>query len=883
MTKITIYENLSKIIELLYENKTSTQSFSLIANSLLKTSSQIPIMTTTQIQTSKKQKKQNFQTGRFYINTSFKLSDEIKLLCPKFRTQVYEFMQQFNKFKFVEYHTKIQLQYRTIGKKQLQRSYFIIEILDFKKNTGSVNAVKQFKSRNVQNLEQIEKYQIKQQFVFQDQVESIPQKVDQENKNENQYIQVSHLNDVSKFGSEKNFQQRNNFLKLQSYENDLGFLYKQENQSLSSQSSNTLRVQNLIIFKSFQFQPKMNKNLKILLFFTVISILILVSMITYNIQLIRYQLSEQIDSSYSLNAPLLFNRYFFQSYALSWTLLMNGLNIVNQSDFLINQTSFTLKHMERETFQNLSNMYPKFLEIENMGLLPNISLKLLQLQRQTVSYTEFITYIQNTLQYLFQFNLFSQEHRKKVLELDYVNAVVTLRYNIKYVFDMNKELIESLDQMYQNQIQNNNYNLKIVLIIEICILFIFQFIQIIFWRKFENQKQKMLILVGKYSEFKANEMILLHQSYKQVMQSTQLDQINWKTQNFTFLQPLNILGEEKKAIKINVSNKDRVKAKGMLNSRVTNTTYRNVKWIFSPFLLLFCFLIGGYFFYNFLMKNLQPQQELAINFIRFSSYFDTLITSALVIKTQPQVYPGIVQNNIYTQSQMNSYRDPLKQLFHMFIDVYEVYDENLTQIYEGILYSQDIDDSKKETLLGLYEKDICKIMNQEIPFCSFEQLGENNFNEKYSQFYLQDNNRDYLKNGLAGITSSVSNFMKTNYDNEIETINYITDFSQLNKFYLTQEFNNILVEHFSSTTQSTEKVLNIILSNNEELMNQNKITIIIFFGLIGSVILIIFIFFFVWLINLHSIRFIYIKLGLSLIPKEIMADQYTISSIKQFN
>lgn len=37
--------------------------------------------------------------------------------------------------------------------------------------------------------------------------------------------------------------------------------------------------------------------------------------------------------------------------------------------------------MERETFQNLSNMYPKFLEIENMGLLPNISLKLLRNER----------------------------------------------------------------------------------------------------------------------------------------------------------------------------------------------------------------------------------------------------------------------------------------------------------------------------------------------------------------------------------------------------------------------------------------------------------------------------------------------------------------------
>ncbi|CAD8057376.1 unnamed protein product [Paramecium primaurelia] len=876
MTTITIYENLSKIIEFLYENKITTSST--IAYSLKKNVSKTPIQSKPKLNTTQKLKKQNYQTGRYYINTSVKLSDEIQLLCPKFINSVLEFMQQYNQFKFVEYHTKIQLQYRTIGKKQLQRSYFIIEILDFRKKSGQNNAIKQLHSINLKNIEQIEKQQIQKQFLFSDQVESTQQKEFQKYNNDIQQNHVSHLNEISKSGSEKHLKQRNNFLKLLSYENDLVCLQKQENQSLSSQSSNTLKIQNLIIFNDFQFQTKMNKNLKIILFFTMISIMILVSIITYNILLIRYQLSEQINSSSSLNAPLLFNRYFFQSYALSWTLLMNGLNIVDQSDYLQNQTSFTLKNMERETFQNL--------KIENMGLLQNISLKILQLERQTVSYTEFITYIQNTLQYLFQFNLFSKEHRQKVLVLDFVNSVVTLRYNIKYVFDMNKELIESLDQMYQNQIKNNNSNLKTVLITEICIIFIFQFIQLYFWKNFENQKQQILILVGKFSESKANEMIILHQKYKSIILQNEKQQINWKIQNFTQIQPVNIVGEEKKVFKMNIQKRDKIKGKGILNSRVINNSYSNKKYIFYYiilFLILFSFLFGGYFYYSFLMKKLQPQQQLAINFIRFSSYFDTLITTALVIKTQPQIYPAIVSNKIYTQTQMNKYRDPLKQLFHMFLEVYEVYDENLTQIYEGILFSQDIDDSKKEILLGLYEKDICQIIIEEIPFCQYDQLGEKNFIQKYSQFYLQDNNRDYLKNGLAGITSSVSYFMKTNYDYEISTINYITDFNLLNKLYLTQEFNNILIEHFSSTTQSTEKVLNLILSTNEELMNQNKKTITIFFSLIGSIILIIYIFFFTWILKLSSLKLKYLKLGLSLVPKEIVADQYTISIIKLFN
>lgn len=56
-----------------------------------------------------------------------------------------------------------------------------------------------------------------------------------------------------------------------------------------------------------------------------------------------------------------------------------------------------------------------------------------------------------------------------------------------------------------------------------------------------------------------------------------------------------------------------------------------------------------------------------------------------------------------------------------------------------------------------------------------------------------------MENGLVGITSSISNFMKTNYDYEIATITYVTDFNELNNLYKTQEFTNIILEHFSST------------------------------------------------------------------------------------
>lgn len=49
--------------------------------------------------------------------------------------------------------------------------------------------------------------------------------------------------------------------------------------------------------------------------------------------------------------------------------------------------------MQNFVFSNLSNMYSSFIEIENMGFLSNISLKLLGVPRTTVQYTEFINTI----------------------------------------------------------------------------------------------------------------------------------------------------------------------------------------------------------------------------------------------------------------------------------------------------------------------------------------------------------------------------------------------------------------------------------------------------------------------------------------------------------
>ncbi|CAD8050403.1 unnamed protein product [Paramecium primaurelia] len=969
MTTITIFENLSKIIQFFYENKMATSTS--FAYSLRKSMQKTANLSQTKTYTSKKQK-ENIQTGRYYVNNSVKLSDDIQLLCPRFKNQVLEYMQQYNKFQSVQYLSKISLQYRTIGKKSSQKSYFIIEILDYrKKGANAISSVnsKQYDSiynnknfssvltdittseRIVQKDEQKpneiignsfnhllsdreqlfgvlnQSFQESQSFgplsqranfisprqhnlddelkkleiEFQDiRVSfnggpSIHQYVGDEKEDED-YNNESKSNQPQKSSSEKIQEKSYKMLKLLTNYKDKGIKERDDHQSYSSKTSGTSKTQYISIIKNFQHSKIMITSLKIILILTLILFLCALSTIIINTQVIKSQIEELIDSSYSLNAPLLFNRYFFQSYALSWTLLMNGLKIIKNSDFLNNQTFTSVKHQGNETFENLGIMYPKFIEIENMGLLSNISIQLLGLPRKTVSYTEFINNIQNTLQYFFQIKYFSHDETDQVLDLDYVNSVVTLRYNLKYVFDMNKELIQSLDIMSQNMIINGTSQLQSLTIAEICFIFVIHLVSLFFWKKTENQKQQILLINGRLQENSVNDMIYKHINIKSILQLTDQKKNNWKKQQICmiFQQVLDNQEAKQKYLEqrfnqFNKSKNDQNKKKGqvgMLNSRIRNTSYSIKKYIFyymAVFLILSSFLLGGYFYQTSLMFNLIPQQKLTLNFVRFSSYLDTLITTALVIKTQPQVYPAIVSNKIYTQAQMNKYRDPLKQLFYMFLDVYEVYDQNLTEIYEGILFSKDIDDSKKELLLGLYESDICQIIYHDIPFCQYETLGETNFIQKYSQFYFQDNNRDYLENGLVGITSSISNFMKTNYDYEIATITYVTDFNELNNLYKTQEFTNIILEHFSSTIQSTEKILNIILSTNEIILEEYLKLITIYYGLIGTGLLVLFSFFFYRLLDQTDDNFIHLRLGLTLVPIEVITDQYNIQLIKQLN
>ncbi|CAD8058528.1 unnamed protein product [Paramecium sonneborni] len=83
--------------------------------------------------------------------------------------------------------------------------------------------------------------------------------------------------------------------------------------------------------------------------------------------------NEIVQSNKNINAPLIFNRQFFQLFSLEWILLMKKLQVVDCSTYLLNQTDYKLKNISESTFLELNKLYSSFIEVENSGLLEDIN------------------------------------------------------------------------------------------------------------------------------------------------------------------------------------------------------------------------------------------------------------------------------------------------------------------------------------------------------------------------------------------------------------------------------------------------------------------------------------------------------------------------------
>lgn len=107
-----------------------------------------------------------------------------------------------------------------------------------------------------------------------------------------------------------------------------------------------------------------------------------------------------------------------------------------------------MQELSEIIFVNLNNLYNTFIQIEVQGLLNLITLDLLYNPSENVTYTYFINIISNVADQLFEALNYNITTFASKLDREYLNNLLTLRYNLKNVVLMNSELIDSLNVLY---------------------------------------------------------------------------------------------------------------------------------------------------------------------------------------------------------------------------------------------------------------------------------------------------------------------------------------------------------------------------------------------------------------------------------------------------
>lgn len=134
---------------------------------------------------------------------------------------------------------------------------------------------------------------------------------------------------------------------------------------------------------------------------------------------------------------------------------------------------------------------------------------------------------------------------------------------------------------------------------------------------------------------------------------------------------------------------------------------------------------------------------------------DSLVASSMVVKTEYLVLPEIDEKDLLSVNKEESerYINQPDDIIDYFFLLWDKYKENVVDIFFDIIDNSKIPEHRKQTLYALYQNSFCETLSQEIAFCLYESMSEEQFAETYGQPSPKDNNADYLYNGIIGIYS----------------------------------------------------------------------------------------------------------------------------------
>lgn len=139
--------------------------------------------------------------------------------------------------------------------------------------------------------------------------------------------------------------------------------------SKSSRTSLTSGTSALHIVKKFQSITHLTQSLRILSFINFGLFLLLIILIIIHLAIISATNAETISTIGDINGPYLFNRNYLEVISFSWSLVLNELEAIPISQFVKFQTFSDLTNTSEALYDELDEMYPSFLKVEEEGLL----------------------------------------------------------------------------------------------------------------------------------------------------------------------------------------------------------------------------------------------------------------------------------------------------------------------------------------------------------------------------------------------------------------------------------------------------------------------------------------------------------------------------------
>ncbi|CAK84924.1 unnamed protein product (macronuclear) [Paramecium tetraurelia] len=665
--------------------------------------------------------------------------------------------------------------------------------------------------------------------------------------------------------------------KIQSFSKTNNFTENEQNPNQSQHSSAISKASNnqsyffQIVFKQ---KGQLPKNIIILWIIVYCINLISVGGFSFtNYHIISNYYQEQLQSEQFMG-PLKFNRYFCKTLSISWNFILTKYNILNNSQYSNEQNLYQFSLLDQFVFSNLSQLYPIFLKMEQDGTLSNMTLTYNMKSSENVEFTRLLNFLEEAIHYLVQISYFDKESFLNFVNKDYIDKALIIQYNLPEVIDINNHL---MNQLNNSSLDNQELESSIFVVehlIHTVIIFFVMLIQLFQWNNIEQQNRNLALLVGRIKDNEVENEI----SYTiYIALNIQAGEDSWKRYNYYnygFQQDASVYQPRQK---LSISQKLQFGQQIQKSVRNFNTKINLFSHLIKilVFVLIYqAYLWGGYSLSKSQKDRLQPLNNLLVEFALFSTKIDNLASTALIIKTQFLIQEKLKQEGLFLEKDLNDREEIIK----LFNNIYTEINESFAQLYEQLIKDLQLDYSTEEAQ-GLLHQDICLFMSSLLPFCELKlKQNQQEFIKQYGQYYAQDDNSDYLSQGILSLVTQMQQFYKQNFVFEDEEQSQ----DELLSFLNSQEFNVIILSHFRDTYQCFAIYLELLEDNIFLIRSQNLSSLLIYYDLIIIMYLVIFQIYYSYWIRQNVKVMRNIKLALIAMPHFQLTSDPVINILKRY-